>query len=227
MIHSIGDSHAYYTFAGIPGVLFQPLGPVTMRRLGSGRVRKGHKAGEDYCPDKTGVEYEPDTLLQSKISRINPNPSDVIIISCGEGDVRCFIKPHLERTGEDVEPFLAALATAYVARMTALDANGARIGIASITPPTTRERASTVHWPAAGTDAERVSYARTINRTLAEKCAKHGLLFVDTYADFSDADGMIRIDLADKGVHVRHTQESARMLHDKLIALGMLPPRKP
>jgi hypothetical protein len=198
-----------------------------MKRLGSGRVRKGHRDGEEFSPDDAAVEYEPDTLLQGKIHRINPNPSDAIFISCGEGDVRCFIGRHLERTGEEVETFLRSLVTAYVERMATLDTNGAPVGLASVTPPTTRERATSARWPAAGTDAERVLYTRTINRFLAAECPPRGLLFIDTYADFSDADGMLRLDMADRTVHVRQTQESARMLHDRFIAMGLLPQRKP
>jgi len=222
VIYTIGDSHAYYTFAGVKGTKNYPMGPVSMKRIGSGRVRKYPPPEMGLFLSDEGVTYGEDTVLVDMIRKINPKPGDTLILSCGEADVRCFIKPQLDG-GADLDTLLRSMVDAYIERAASLETNGARVALASITPPTTRARASSFRFPAAGTDEERVLYTRTLNALLSAGCPKRGLLFVDTYADFSDADGMLRLDLADRNVHVRQTVESMWMIHGRLVAMGIAP----
>ena len=217
MIFAIGDSHAWFTFAGIPGVKFIPLGPVTMKRIGSGRVRTSPPPELGlFLGDRWGdvdVVYGPDTALVDAVQKIQPQPGDVLILSCGESDVRCFIKYQVEN-GADLDELLGGMVAAYIERAATLEVNGARVAISSITPPTTRERCSDLRFPAGGTDEERVVYTRKLNALLAAGCPPRGLLFIDTFDKYADENGMIRLELSDGGVHVKITDSTRDVLRD-------------
>jgi hypothetical protein len=181
MIHTVGDSHAEHTFAGIAGVVTHHLGPVTLKRVG----------------------YLEDELLPATVRALALRPADVLILCFGEIDVRCYVKPQMVRPGLDLDGLLSGWVERYLARATTLETNGARVGVLSVVPPVPRERAANAHLPVAGSEDERATYTRAINRILAAACAVHGALFVDVYSACRDDHGMLPLDLTDGCVHVQ------------------------
>ena len=220
MIHVIGDSHAYFTFSDIPGVGFHPLGPVTMKRIGSGRKRKHFSPEDGLVLGGDEIEHVEDTLLLDTVQAINPQPGDVLVLSCGEGDVRCFIKPQLAAKQLSPEELLKPMAERYVERVAALETNGARVAILSIPPPAPYERCwnmvfppSQLNLPPAGTDGERATYTRMLNYYVACYCHERGLLFIDIHSKYANADWMLMAELSDGGVHIKDTALVREVLH--------------
>lgn len=223
MIHTYGDSHAYYTFVGVPGVIVHALGPVTMRRISTGRTRKDRSL--NYAVSEAATEHVDDTVLQDAVAATALVPADLIIVSCGEGDVRCFLKPQLAHDQVTAEAYLAAMAARYVDRVTALDRRGAHTGVLSVPPPAPYERAWSIAWPPsqlnvppAGGDAERAYFTRVLNYHLACACAAKGLLYVDVHGRCADAEGMLIAELSDGGVHIVNPTG----VQAALAAIGML-----
>lgn len=202
MIHSIGDSHADFTFRGIPGVTIHHLGPLTMKRAAH---------ADDY-------------FLASGVREIGLCPEDTLIVSAGEGDVRCFLKPELDAKQMTPTALLAPLVDCYLDRVLTLDVNGARVGVLSITPPVTYtavhafRQVNTYQFPPTGTDEERAEYTRVLNDLLRQGCQTRGLIFVDTYSEYVDDDGMLIAEQSDGQVHIGDTSQ----VHVLLIRMGLL-----
>lgn len=202
MIHSIGDSHADFTFRGVPGVMIHHLGPLTMKR----------------------AAHMDDYFLATGVREIDLCPDDVLIVSAGEGDVRCFLKPELDAKRITPEALLAPLVATYLDRLLALETNGARVGVLSITPPVTYttvhafRQINTYQFPPTGTDAERAEYTHVLNDLLRHGCQARGLLFVDTYSEYVDDDGMLIAEQSDGQVHIGDTEQ----VHVLLIRMGLL-----
>lgn len=194
MIHVIGDSHSVFTFAGIDGVTIHHIGPVTMKRIGRGFFRDPE--------DSTGRHYLKDTVLTNEILGMELKPSDVLIFSCGEGETRCFIKPQLECNSISLEELLQFLADRFLDRIKLFGRDGVCVGVLSIVPPTTYDRAMGEMEPA-GTDEERALYTRTLNAILERGCRDRGLLFLDVYSRYVDEHGMMILELSDGGVHIK------------------------
>jgi hypothetical protein len=196
MIDSIGDSHAESTFRGIPEVATHHLGPLTMKR----------------------AAHDDDYFLASGVARLDLDPSDVLIVSCGEADVRCFIKPELDAKRAAPEDLLLPLVDRYLHRLQRLEANGARLGVLSIIPPATYtnvcafRQAMIYQFPPTGTDAERAHYTRVMNQRLQEGCASRGLLYVNVYTEYADDDGMLIPEQSDGGVHIGDTLQVRKVL---------------
>jgi hypothetical protein len=202
MIHSIGDSHSDFTFRGIPGVAIHHLGPLTMKRAAH---------ADDY-------------FLNEGVREIGLLPSDTLIVSAGEGDVRCFLKPELDAKQITPAALLPPLVDRYLDRVRGLEVNGARVGVLSITPPVTYtavhafRQVNTYQFPPTGTDAERAEYTRVLNDLLAHGCQTRGLLFIDTYSEYVDDDGMLIAEQSDGQVHIGDTSQ----VHVLLIRMGLL-----
>ena len=189
MIHVIGDSHALFSTRGIDGVVSHSLGPVSMRRLG----------------------YPEDTLLPDAVAALNLTAADVLLTSSGEGDVRCFIHPQLEHRKITADDLLGSMAERYATNLAALP-TAARRGVLSVPPPAPYARAWDMRFPPgqlnvppAGTDAERVQYARTLNAHLAQACVTRGLIFVDIFTPYATVDGLLEFALSDGCVHINVT----------------------
>lgn len=200
MIHTYGDSHAAHTFYRVPWTIPHPLGPVTMRRMSTGRTRKDRSL--QYAPSEANIEHVDDTLLQDTINQTNLGKADVVIVSCGEGDVRCFIKPQLAHDHLTAEQYLRPLVAGYAARVAALETRGARKAILSVPPPATYERSYSDQWPPTAGDAERAYYTHIINHYLRIDCRAHGLLYVDVHRHYANDEGLLICELSDGGVHI-------------------------
>jgi hypothetical protein len=198
MIYVVGDSHAAYTFAGVPGVVAHHLGPVTLRRAGGAA----------------------DPLLPAAVAALGLTAADTIIWCFGEIDCRCHVKPLAEHLERGLVALLEGWVDAYLTQVQGLPVNGARAGVLAVLPPVEGERAAgNAQFPAAGTDAERAGYVGDLNRLLATGCAARGLLFVDVHAAYADARGLLPLALSDGHVHVCDTEPA----EDMLVKMGLLP----
>jgi hypothetical protein len=215
MIHSVGDSHCMFTFSGISEVAIHHLGPVTMKRMGTGKIRAQSLAETGLVCESERIVHLDDSLVPDTVRGLRLTPTDVLIVSCGEGDVRCFIKPYLTCKAVPMETYLQDLVNDYLDRVGTLEVNGARIGILSIPPPAPYARAIHPQIAPTGTDGERVLYTRTINGMLSQGCAQRGYLFIDVYSLYADENGMLTTALSDGGVHILDTTRVRNLLTDK------------
>ncbi len=71
-------------------------------------------------------------------------------------------------------------------------------------------------YPYLGTDEERLAYVRCMNSLLAQHCERHGLLFVDVGAGYSDEAGFLRESQSDGNVHLVDPAPLARFLDQHL-----------
>jgi len=203
MIHVIGDSHAESTFKGIPEVTTHHLGPLTMKR----------------------AAHEDDYFLAAGVAALALGPGDVLIVSCGEADVRCFLKPEIDAKHAAPEDLILPLVDRYLSRVAALAAKGALLGVLSAIPPATYtnvvafRQTMVYQFPPTGTDEERAHYTRIMNRRLREGCAARGLLYVDIYTEYADDDGMMIYEQSDGMVHVGDTLQAREVLS----CMGLLP----
>ncbi len=194
-LHTIGDSHAWATFVGMPGVSIHHLGPITMKRAGH--------LGEDLVP--------------RTVAAVAPPASDSLLFSFGEIDLRCWVKVWIDNHRRQEEELLLDWSTLYLDKLASI-ATPARKAVLGVPPPAPKARIDRIEFPVAGTDAERISYNRTLNHLLEAGCAERGFAFANT-SMYADADGMLRLDLADASVHIANTT----MLRAELSRLGLLP----
>jgi hypothetical protein len=189
-VHTIGDSHAVYTFDQIKGVATHTIGPVTMKRIG----------------------YREDELLPAAVKQLPLRPTDVLILCFGEPDVRCYVKPQLEHRPVTLAALLQDLVDRYLDAAVVLPANGARVAVLSVTPPANFDRARHPLIDPNGTDAERAEYTRVINTLLAHGCQARNLMFIDVYSVFTDDQGMLPPAVSDEFVHITDTARVRRLL---------------
>lgn len=181
MIHSIGDSHSWLTFAGIPEVESHHLGPVTMKRIS--------RPEED--------------LLPTTVKGIVRGPDDILLFAFGEIDLRCWVDVrHRQHESGKASIMLIEWIEAYLNKVDLCGGDGGRIVVMSIPPPVTAEKAYNVDFPIRGTDAQRVEWTRLANDLLAEGCQKRGMVYLDLYTPFADERGMLPDHLSDSSVHL-------------------------
>lgn len=199
MIYAIGDSHALFTFKGMPGVEPHNHNGLTMQRVGH--------------PD--------DQTIPVMLERLLLEPGDTVIFCCGEIDVRRFVKPYLEHHSKaTMDGLLNGWARAYIRSLGSYDLRGARPVVMSVIPPTREvvyleynskphhknnefgEKANAVI-PWAGTDAERAAYTLALNGWLKCYCEDAGWPFLNVYTGYVDADGMLTC--SDGSVHIGDT----------------------
>ena len=198
MIHTIGDSHALYSFAGLPGITTHTIGPVTLKRAG----------------------YLEDELLPKAVAALALTPTDVLICCFGEPDCRCFIHPQAIRPRHnDLDVILPPWVDRYLDRLTTLPLHGARLVVFNVPPPTTYEQACNKLLPAAGSDAERASYTRRLNHLLQTRCAQRQILYLNVYDYYATPDGMLNPLFSDGGVHIGNPTG----VYEALQALRLLP----
>jgi len=194
MIYAIGDSHAKFCFRGIPEVTILHIGTITLRR----------------------ILHSEDTLLAETIAAIEPTESDFIIFCFGEIDIRCHVKSIVEhRTTITMEGLLKDWASKYALIIAALQTNGARLGILSIIPPTSKETTKKeVRYPAHGLDIERALYTKTINRHLEEVCKERGWIYFDVYSPYVDESGMLPTERGDGTIHIGDNKKVKELLRE-------------
>lgn len=206
MIHSVGDSHAMFTFKGVPGVDAHNRNGLTMQRVG-------------HPEDKT---------IPAILAPLPLGPGDTVIFCCGEIDVRRFVKPYLEHHSKaTMAGLLGGWAGAYLRSISSYNLRGARPVVMSVVPPTReavyREYNSRPHHknnefgalanatiPWAGSDHERAAYTLALNGWLRRLCSDAGWELFDVYSMYVDADGMLSS--SDGAVHIGNTEKVAALV---------------
>jgi hypothetical protein len=205
VIHTIGDSHANWTFrdttispstilSPIPGVSIHYLGAITMKRVG----------------------YLEDTLLPDMMKTIELQPEDTLIFCFGEIDVRCYVKGNLERLKISAHELLQDWVDRYFIRISTLDTKGAKIAIMSVVPP----HINPVHkdFPVAGTIEERVMYTNKINELYNIECQKRGCLYFDVHSRYKDENERLPRAYSQGTVHITDT----KFVRSLLVETGLL-----
>lgn len=190
MIYVIGDSHAHFTFRDIPGVIVFSKRGVTLKRM----------------------TYPEDPLLPAIIKRLKLSIEDYVIFHFGEIDIRCHVKPLVtHRLATTLDALLADWTDKYFKRLALLDLKGAKVVIASVVPPASKERkrgeVQIVIPPAAGMDAERALYTRTINAMLKAGCESRGWFYLDIYSCYANENGMMPTVWGDGTIHIGNNKK--------------------
>jgi len=176
---TVGDSHSYIPFRTIAKVRY--MGAITMKRLGN--------------------PAEP--LLHQAVAELTPQPGDILLAVCGEIDIRCWAHVHLQRRKDgDAATMLKEWAEAFLDKVASIPANGARLGVAAVVPPSPQMKIDRKEYPVAGTDQDRAHYTVLLNDALRQGAAARNLLFLDQYSPYVGPDGMMRSDLVDSSVHI-------------------------
>lgn len=195
MIYSIGDCHAGTTFANISGITFVPIGGIignsTLRRVGS--------------PE--------DTRVGDAINQLNLTQTDFLIFVFGEIDVRCYIKPVVDRWTSGLDDYLQTLSSKYCNKISTFKTNGAKICIMSIVPPSSVNKIGEGGVePLSGTDVERSLYTVKLNTLLKDECELRGWVYLDVYSQYADNLGMLPLECSDDTVHIKDTHKVHTLL---------------
>ena len=194
MIHSVGDSHAQWSFRGIPGVAFHEIGPITMSAVG--KQRKGASTSA--------------IMLDNVIESLGITESDTIILCFGEIDTRCHVYPRVQ-AGENEDEVIEELVSDYF--HTIQNSRFKNIWVLSITPSWARELwlaylitqgrpEDNEAYPLRGGDVERARYTRKMNAWLRVECKRLNVPLVDVYDDYRDEAGMLIPALSDGSLHI-------------------------
>jgi len=177
VIHTLGDSHAGFTFKRVRGVTWHTIGPVTMESVGKPK----------------GYVY-----LNTYLEKYEVKREDIVILSFGEIDVRCHIKPQIE-TGEFLISIINFLINGYFRTIQLSDHR--KYWIFSIPPPG-KSRTTYHEWPYRGTDEERSEYTYQMNLYLKWKCIEMGIPFLNVYDYYKDERGMLRDGFSPDDAHI-------------------------
>ena len=159
-----------------------------------------------------------DGVVTENVRGLRLTPSDVLILTFGEVDVRCHVKIWSDET-DDPHGMLCNLVEKYLDAVCSLEVNGAMVVVMSVVPPARYVRAITGGFPVLGTDQERAGYVRSINDMLSHGCDKRGLIFFDTYTHHVDSEGMLDPAVADGNVHILDNSKVPELM----LASGIFP----
>lgn len=192
MIHTMGDSHSWLTFSGIDNIDTHHVGPVTMKRVGNVK----------------------DDVMSSAIKNINFVANDVLIICFGEIDVRCYVKPILERK-PDLQVLLQNWTDCYLDQIKKLAVpSSVKVYVMSVVPPSSFDKANTIAFPVAGSDSERALYTKEINRLLYNGCRDRALGYFDVYSKYVNEEGLLRFEDSDGIVHISNPTHIKQMFEE-------------
>jgi hypothetical protein len=187
MIHSVGDSHARCSFAGIPEVITHEIGPVTMESVG--KIRSG---------------FSSSAILDSIIENQDITKEDTVILCFGEIDVRSKIQPRVD-AGERENDIITEIVDDYI--LTIQESQYYRnIWVLSITPPvSSTEQWNNPGFPFLGTDEARSRYTKKMNKLLRIECKLADIPLLDVYDNYKDEKDMLVSSLSDGSVHIGDT----------------------
>jgi hypothetical protein len=204
-VHTLGDSHAHFTFRSIPGVQTHWECSATMKRVG----------------------HPEDSLLATLVKPLALAPGDTLIACFGEVDIRCWAHVHASQRRKDPHAFLAEWASRYLDRIAGLDTGGARTFVMSVPPPATFGRATSTALPCQGSDADRALYTRIINSELEKGCARRGIGWLDIHSLYATPDGMLDQSRSDQCVHIADSTAAQTLLEQAdILRHGPPPPPK-
>ena len=192
MIHSVGDSHAQWSFKRT-GIVEHEIGAVTMQSIGK----------------NTSV------MLDTIIAGLGITQEDTIIMCCGEIDARCHIQPRID-AGEDEDQIVSNLVANYIERL--VNSKFKNMWVLSVTPAwdyasweefiirTPGRSVAGDPFPLRGSDGDRARYTKKMNSYLQTTCAEFHIPFVDVYDFYSDDKGMLIRSLSDGTLHIGDTR---------------------
>ena len=135
------------------------------------------------------------TLGMSKAIMVKEIPKDDTIIFCwGEIDCRCHVhkfQPWKETIDELVEKYLDVIRLNVEFNKNIL--------LFNVVPPPRKEKTQeNLKFPFLGSDEERLSYVKYMNKKLSE--SEFG--FIDVYDKYADSDGFLNMAYSDNHVHI-------------------------
>jgi hypothetical protein len=185
MIFVYGDSHAHYSFKGLP-LAYEDRHQVSITMFRVGR-------------DRQIIHYNPSEHDEFSVS----------FISYGEVDCRCHIHRQI-LAGREEDDVIRELSTAYVSTLASVLTTGMAVIVLAIIPPTRREEYESLNgpicheFPFVGTDEERVRYTRKMNAEVERLCRPHSRIwFLSPYSAYTREDGTLRYECSDGSVHLR------------------------
>jgi hypothetical protein len=168
MIHSYGDSHAKFSFSGIPNVITHNIGPVTMESVGKNNNIK---------------------QIKIMFTDFNIKKDDIVIFCFGEIDCRVHIKNNIEH--------IDIITTKYIDTILELKKEFPNIWIMSVIPPAySSDLIINQQYPFVGNDSERSEYTNRMNVCLRRLCEEKNIVFFDIYDDYKDENGMLKPELS-------------------------------
>lgn len=171
-IYAIGDSHCL-VFGTIDLVFTcKTLGPVTMYRAGQGKV---HFKSAFY-------------------------DESIVVFCFGEIDVRAHVWKQIQ-LGRNEDEVINKLATDYINELKK-HTSYYKIIVSSITPPINAAESEDPELPIRGSREQRARYTKKLNGKLKVLCAENNLLFLDSYNDYADKNGLLRKELSDGSHHI-------------------------
>jgi hypothetical protein len=190
-IYTFGDSHCCF-----PWVEYNPYTNKYTVKIPNVIVPKNHVVGVPQTMYRFGL---------SRLILVNDIPKESIACFCwGEVDCRCHIHKH--------QPWKESIDNVVKEYLTTIKINAQihnEIWIFNIVPPI-RESDRLNMWygspentiPFIGSDDERLSYAKYMNKLLRES----EFTFVDVCDKYVDKDGFLIKELSDGGVHIKNEQ---------------------
>jgi len=136
-------------------------------------------------------------------------PTDGMLVFCwGEIDCRCHVhkyQPWQQTIDELVKNYFESI------RINTL--NHKDVWVYNVVPPPRKELAAeSPGFPFLGTNEERLSYVKYMNKKLSE--GPYG--FVDVYDKYSDADGFLKMELSDGHVHIEDEKYLAEWIDNHM-----------
>lgn len=183
MIYIFGDSHAFFNFKNTNTHAIHYSSPsMTMHRIGR------------------------DNIIVNFKTEFNDQNS-IFVFNYGEVDCRCNIGKQV-LSGRDVNEVCKSLVDNYINTIKKNVINYKSIIIVAVIPPITKiefenNNGPIEHeYPFVGSDKDRLSYHKLVNKTLESICIDNGFVFFDPFDFYTNSDGFLIQSLSDKQVHI-------------------------
>lgn len=179
-LHTFGDSHCYFGWDAVKGVVTHHLGAKLCYSFG--------RDGLDIKGGGFGVK-----------------DGDTLVFCFGEIDCRCHIHKHITTENHYSSIIDAIVEKYFTAIQSATNPfKDLVIAVYNVVPPVQKYNTNeNPDYPYLGSDEERKAYVEYFNRKLREKCEEYGYTFLDVYSRYVDANGFLNKSLSDGEVHIR------------------------
>lgn len=183
IIHVVGDSHSRI-FEGVSPFLVHHLGPATAFKLGQRDSTSGSRR-----------------LLDRALRSVDPG-RDQLLLVLGEIDCRIHVHEQYVRRGRTtpLATIICEVVDAYVGVVTSIRSEFPGTAVLGI-PPGARQ-GNAYGYPNYADPATRAKINREFDRQLASALATAGVPYRSMISSTAAADGLIRDDLTDDGLHL-------------------------
>lgn len=199
-IYIFGDSHAQFNFTNQR--IFQEdcpfISPTTKLKVNF-KIRS--------FPGKSMYHLGLEGLNFLNIANYGVQANDIVLFNFGDMDCRMHILKQCDRQNKSIDDIITPLVNKYfeLILLNQQQIKGAICAVMSIIPPCDPCSINPVNHPAYyGTLEKRLQVTCAMNSKLAKVCDNLGLLFIDTYHIYSDADGKLPAALSDGNMHINH-----------------------